>query len=576
MVSTFGSLGAQAQARIKDMAEHPLFSPVEHSEVSGEGVERDVTLCEWNGMLPTVCGAPEDATKRNIYQMAGGPQLPTLPPVDGFGFELPTHSDAAHRRCVSGTSQQPSAPPDAGDPLLAAPSLRELCTRLIRELLTLVHQLLRFFMSPPAVGQEGAPSSPPSYPSTSHPRPPVSAIAWQRHSPQMASRESRESTGPASRLCAVALADDSIGLYDVHACSWSAHRLCHATQRHVRALAWQPLSSTVLASGCERGVALWQVTNGTVTNGTVAEGASGQLIRVLDSEAPCTSLAYHPLGHWLCVAAATEGVLDIWQVEAVQRTTGSSYSAMTGSSYSVMQLWMRASRGVCFVTPSPCGTLLLAAGGGGGIRVWETLSWCWESWSRADSPCVAAAWSANAPNAPEMARTLVYATKGSSLLHVIRFARRVPQISGDYLGCFDLARVSRWGGKHQVHAELIGHGGGGAGGGAGGGGAGGGGAGGGGGRGGGGASIEFLAWDESGGRLAVGMSGGGDDASGSRVELLATSTSPSVQLDWIGSVKGHACRSRLSKLEFAPTLVGGALLVMSWHDGRTTLMPCYF
>ena len=55
------------------------------------------------------------------------------------------------------------------------------------------------------------------------------------------------------RLCAAALADDSLAMYNLQTNQWSPHKLANSQQKRVAAVAWQPHASSCLAVGCARG-----------------------------------------------------------------------------------------------------------------------------------------------------------------------------------------------------------------------------------------------------------------------------------------------------------------------------------
>ena len=90
-----------------------------------------------------------------------------------------------------------------------------------------------------------------------------------------------------------------------------------------------------------------------------------------------------------------------------------------------MSVWMAGGPlggggGVGVVSLSRDGALLLAAGAAGGVRVWDTRDWRWESWPSLGAPCVAAAWAGSAHGEAEAARTLL-ALAGEARLCAYRF-----------------------------------------------------------------------------------------------------------------------------------------------------------
>ena len=89
-----------------------------------------------------------------------------------------------------------------------------------------------------------------------------------------------------------------------------------------------------------------------------------------------------------------------------------------------------ASVGASMLEASRCGGLLAVAGAAGGVRVYETRSWCWESRPTLceGAPCVAAAWQ-GPPPLSDGAKTLVLAFAGSPALHLLRFGYQRMRVS---------------------------------------------------------------------------------------------------------------------------------------------------
>ena len=251
--------------------------------------------------------------------------------------------------------------------------------------------------------------------------------------------------------------------------------------------------------------------------------------------------------------------------------------------------------GVSVLEVSPCGGALVAAGSAGGLRVYETRSWRWQSWPKLGrgSPCVAAAWS-GAPALSDECKTLVLAMRGEASLHVIRIGRRKLEtgtLTADYVGHVDLGRLCP---LHPTMAPAPDPGAGQAEGGV--------------ARG----RIVSLAWEPRGERLAVGWAGpraaqrpdnepaaaeAGGESGG--VTVLSTRALPTLQAHTIGNLQtapGKDC-ARLRDVAFASAVGpladfrtgagnggvsgggcvgGGTVLSVGWLDGRISLVPLYF
>lgn len=200
---------------------------------------------------------------------------------------------------------------------------------------------------------------------------------------------------------------------------------------------------------------------------------------------------------------------------------------------------------------SSCGTLLLAAATCGGLRVWETRAWHWESNRRFGRPVAAAAWAGQSALMPEAARTLLLVMEGEAIVHALRFpAARgangsppAPAVRSEYVGFYDLASLT----PHP-------------------------------------SPIVALAWEPRGERLVVGWKrpaaqAAQDEPNAPAPELtvLATKLAPAVKLNRVGHVYGHARGSALGSLSFCQPLVhGAALLSAGWDDGHVSLLPLFF
>jgi len=393
------------------------------------------------------------------------------------------------------------------------------------------------------------------------------AFAWQPHAMSLALP-----SAPRPRLLgAAALPDDSIALYDTSEQRWSPHRLVNLQQKRVVALAWQPLSYALLAAACARGVCVWRLTYS--ADGTVA---GAQLQRVIELPPdldglphPPRLLAWHPLGQWLAATSPRHARLTLCDpaaaAPAAHMPTGAT-SALGFRAKVLHALTGVATTGVGVLEVSPCGGLLAAAGAAGGIRIWETRSWSWESRPTLGdcAPCIAAAWH-GPPPLGEGARTLLLALQGSPSLHVLRFGKRVLLAEGsggaaaaaaaavrsEYLGIVDLASLGQ-----SPHLRVL-----------------------------------ALAGEPRGERLVVAWSvaapgEGGDDAPDGAVapprsthlQLVHTQMTPTLQLHPVGQLEVNP--ASLSSLSFAARLgdgsAGGAVVSASWANGIVRLTPLFF
>jgi len=192
-----------------------------------------------------------------------------------------------------------------------------------------------------------------------------------------------------------------------------------------------------------------------------------------------------------------------------------------------------------------CGGLLAAGGAAGGLRVWETRGWAWESRPSLGhgAPCVAGAW--QGPLAlSEGPRTLLLALQGSPALHVLRFGKQRVLIAGgrgseaarsEYVGQIDLATL---GGSPQL-------------------------------------SIASLVTDPQGERLLVAWSVAPSQTT--HISVLQT-TAASQQVHPVGEME--CAEAPLCSLAFASRMgdgvASGSLVSATWPDGHITLTPLYY
>jgi hypothetical protein len=290
----------------------------------------------------------------------------------------------------------------------------------------------------------------------------VRAITWQDQRqalPTGTAAASGSSAAPRQcHLCAVALDESCVILYDILSRDWSPHRLVNTHQRDVRALAWQPHSASVLAVGCAGGVCVWRLAYGRSTG----ELTGAHLTRRVDFP-PVSSLAWHPLGDWLAAASAQHAAVRLcepWCRSEVadadagaggwlgRNGNGAVSASADNSQAGTSLLWMRGGGGgIALVAPSTCGTLLLGAGTAGTLRVWETRGYSFQTWRRFSAPCKAATWGGPAPLDSDAPRLLLFTLADQPILHALRFTHLLaadgsPRTSGEYIGCFDLGLLA--------------------------------------------------------------------------------------------------------------------------------------
>lgn len=439
--------------------------------------------------------------------------------------------------------------------------------------------------------------------------PSLVAFAWQPPSKR----------GYHGRLGAAALRDDSVLLYDTALTAtnergWAMQRLVNPLQKRVECVAWHTMNSSELAVGCADNICIWKLSflpDGSIggvqlqlcidsmpePHGELISAGLSALCSLAyraapayvpawfgpapDAHAPDAAtgapragggplgfLCWHPLGTWIAASTSDAAAVTIHSpTEYLQ--VGQEPVVLPSPAGTVAMLEI-----------SPCGTLLAVAASKGGLRVWETRRWSWESWTKFDAPVAAAAWHGPPPLSDDAPRLLVLALCGEPGLHVLGFSRtadgRLSPCSAIYHGYVDLT-VLGGGGSLGAPAPALSpmprsnlaprredapqrH-----------------------------QGVAALAWtpgaELSGGRLIVGWA---PSDSPSALELSVLSTrigSPSLTIACVGHVTGHAKRihrpeqpaSPLASLSFCDKVAPGCdnLLTAGWEDGRVTLLPVY-
>ena len=342
------------------------------------------TLCELNGVLLSADLGQADGS---------GPLHVALPLASdstagggaGYGFELPQLLGKLHETPGRRSRYAASVPTGAPSGPVSFSAAAAIASSVVTKLQEGIERGIKR-----GLGQE------PEFRTSKEPvksRP----FSWQCSTASLLpASQSTQSTQGGRELFAATQLDHSVVIYDLRLREWSSHKLVHTQQRGVESLAWQPQDAPVLAVGCVKGVCIWRLT----FSASTGELTGGHMLRLLEAggHSPIRSLCWHPRGKWIASGSIMQDAVRVW--DPSDQTSGTA-------------LWMKGG-GVSLVDVSPCGVLLLGAGGESGLRVWETKGWTWESWRRFTTPCVAAVWSGPPPLAAVGARTLLIALQGQA------------------------------------------------------------------------------------------------------------------------------------------------------------------
>ncbi|XP_053750765.1 aladin isoform X3 [Panthera pardus] len=201
---------------------------------------------------------------------------------------------------------------------------------------------------------------------------------------------------PHTNKFAVALLDDSVRVYN--ASSTIVPSLKHRLQRNVAALAWKPLSASVLAVACQTCILIW-----TLDPTSLSTRPSSGCAQVLShpGHTPVTSLAWAPSGGRLLSASPVDAAILVWDVS---------------TETCVPLPWFRGG-GVTNLLWSPDGSKVLATTPSAVFRVWEAQMWTCERWPTLSGRCQAGCWS------PDGNR-LLFTVLGEPLIYSLSFPER--------------------------------------------------------------------------------------------------------------------------------------------------------
>jgi len=333
---------------------------------------------------------------------------------------------------------------------------------------------------------------------------PVKAMAWHPHVTKLA----------------LALRDDSVHVH----CAGSSLSpvLKHKMQKNVTALAWKPLSGSVLAVACENCILIWHVEP---TSLAVRPSTGSVQVLQYPGHGPVTCLTWEPQSTHLVSASPSHTSVLVWDVP----------------SETAIELKSGRGGGVAHLSYSPDGTKLLTATTSPLFRVWETHQWQWETWSQLSSRLAASSWSPDG-------RVLVFAMEGDSGLYAIRYSSDSwsgnPNMNaaGSSVLLADVSQVCvSADSRDNIRA---------------------------------GGAIKSIAWDKTGERVAV-MFQPDELGNNHLVAVFKATIHPVLELIPSGFVKGRMGESA-HHIAFQPSFKDGALLSVVWSSGRVGYIPMIF
>ncbi|KAK3108185.1 hypothetical protein FSP39_002817 [Pinctada imbricata] len=333
---------------------------------------------------------------------------------------------------------------------------------------------------------------------------PVRAFSWHPHTLKFA----------------YALQDDSIKVHTSK--SELVPILKHKLQKYVADLAWQPNSASVLAVACKSCILIWHV-----EPTSLATRPSTSSVQVLqqNNHAPVTCLSWDPSGKILLSSSPVDTAIMAWDVPM---ETCIPLRRVGGGGVSLLK-WSPDGAKVFSSTPSHL------------FRVWETIRWTCEVWTKCTSRCKAACWSPKGD-------VLLFATENEPIIYSLSFAtttydnKAVIGGSQSAVAVVDLSEVD----TQTEDGSIVKVGG----------------------------LVQNLVWDSTGERLAVLL----HDSKGDMcryVALFRTKTSPVLDITPCGLVYGPMGNIPHT-ISFQPNYDKGALLTVVWSNGELQYIPLYF
>ncbi|XP_006825420.1 aladin-like [Saccoglossus kowalevskii] len=323
---------------------------------------------------------------------------------------------------------------------------------------------------------------------------------------------------PYTMKFAIACRDDSIR---IHTGKSEIVPVCkHKLQKGIAMLVWKPLSASVLAVACHSCILVWHIDPTSVS--TRPSSSSVQILSQT-SHSPVTQICWHPSGDLLLSASPTDTAMMVWNV------------AME----TCVPLRRLGGGGVSLLRWSPDGSKVFAATPSSVFRVWESQTWSCERWSNLSGRCQSACWS-------PLGDILLFTVTEEPVIYSLPFHDSNSTIFGSNqtaVNCVNLAEITM-----ETEDEEICIGG----------------------------SIQDMAWDPTGERLAILFSGKQEsNNTGHLVALFRTRIKPVFEIMPCGFVKGH--KDDMPQLvSFQPNFNKGALLTICWLSGRVSFVPLFF
>ncbi|CAM6023519.1 unnamed protein product [Sphagnum balticum] len=296
-------------------------------------------------------------------------------------------------------------------------------------------------------------------------------------------------------------------------------------QKGVEAVEWRPNGGSTLSVACRGGVAIWSASYpgnlAPVRAGVVSilgtpnrgTGARWALVDFLRADGSVPVTALSWSPCGRYPSSIHDSTFTIWDVA---QGTGTPLRRGFG--------------GISLLKWSPTGDYFVSANMNGVFHLWETSKWMSAPWSSAGGSVVSVMWNPDG-------KVLLAGFNGTTSLAALHFAGRPPSLDVHLLP-LDLP---------DLEAITGGHG-----------------------------TIERMAWDGTGERLAVAFGGVVDAMYDGLVALFDTRQTPIVSMSLLGFIRGPGRGAKPLALAFHENLKQGALLSVCWSTGVCCTYPLLF
>ncbi|KAL4203293.1 hypothetical protein AMTRI_Chr01g103280 [Amborella trichopoda] len=294
--------------------------------------------------------------------------------------------------------------------------------------------------------------------------------------------------------------------------------LTSETQRGVRAIEWRPNGGKTLSVACKGGICIWSASY----PGNVAPLRSG-VASFLGNPARGSGIRW--------------ALVDFLKSPGGEQVTALSWTSASSESSSFI-IWdvaqgtgtpiRRGLGGISLLKWSPTGDYFFTTKFDGTFYLWETNTWTSEPWSSSGSFVIDSSWDPDG-------RMILVAFSDSTTLGSIHFASKPPSLDAHLLPV-DLPEIVSVTGS---------------------------------------TSVEMIAWDTSGERLAVSYK----DADKMYAGLIAVydiRRTPLVSASLIGFIRGPGERPRPLAFSFHNKFKQGPLLSVCWSCGWCCTYPLIF